>query len=151
MASMVSLSCGLNCPLPVSMLRVTWKIQKETIATKLEGIISWRILQTRNYIDCNRNWKWVRKQTCPSAIISKTWYWPPLLSTIPIAVSMIGANEVGPVTHYHHISAKWILLCCHMWSLKQMMVHQPAKLSCGTSSLYRASACSKPSHGWLSR
>lgn len=35
--------------------------------------------------------------TCPSAIISKTWYWPPLCSTIVIAISMTGANDVGPI------------------------------------------------------
>ena len=36
--------------------------------------------------------------TCPSAIISKTWYWPPLCSTIVIAISMTGAKDVGPIT-----------------------------------------------------
>lgn len=34
--------------------------------------------------------------TWPSAIISKTWYWPPLFSTIVVAISMMGAKDVGP-------------------------------------------------------
>lgn len=38
------------------------------------------------------------QSTCPSAIISKTWYWPPLCSTIVIAISMRGAKDVGPIT-----------------------------------------------------
>jgi len=38
MASMVCLSCGLNCPLPVSTLRVTWKFDKKIIARKLKVI-----------------------------------------------------------------------------------------------------------------
>lgn len=39
-----------------------------------------------------------RRVTCPSAIITKTWYWPPLCSTTVMAISIIGANDVGPVT-----------------------------------------------------
>ena len=35
-------------------------------------------------------------RTCPSAITTRTWYCPPLFSTMSIAASMIGANEVGP-------------------------------------------------------
>jgi len=27
----------------------------------------------------------------------RTWYWPPLSSTIVMALSMIGAKDVGPV------------------------------------------------------
>jgi hypothetical protein len=46
--------------------------------------------------------KYIKKKkktiTCPSAIISKTWYWPPLCSTIVIAISMTGAKDVGPIT-----------------------------------------------------
>jgi hypothetical protein len=72
---------------------------KENRSQNISGynMSSRRILQDRNndYTTIQ-----VSEQTCPSAIISKTWYWPPLLSTIPIAVSMIGANEVGPVKHY---------------------------------------------------
>lgn len=37
--------------------------------------------------------------TCPSAIITSTWYWPVLCSTIVIAISIMGANEVGPEIH----------------------------------------------------
>ena len=39
-----------------------------------------------------------RQNTCPSAIITKTWYWPPLCSTMVMAISITGANEVGPTT-----------------------------------------------------
>lgn len=35
--------------------------------------------------------------TWPSAIMRRTWYWPPVLSTMLIAVSIIGAKDVGPV------------------------------------------------------
>lgn len=38
-----------------------------------------------------------RQGTCPSAIINNTWYWPTLCSTIVMAISMTGANDVGPV------------------------------------------------------
>lgn len=41
--------------------------------------------------------------TCPSAIITNTWYWPLLCSTIVIAISIIGANEVGPADYNDNI------------------------------------------------
>lgn len=47
-----------------------------------------------------------RQNTCPSAIINKTWYWPPLSSTMVIAISIIGANEVGPATSNSCIKSK---------------------------------------------
>jgi len=36
--------------------------------------------------------------TCPSAIITRTWYWPPLASTMSIEASTTGAKDVGPAT-----------------------------------------------------
>jgi hypothetical protein len=51
--------------------------------------------------DSSQTMKYIKKKktiTCPSAIISKTWYWPPLCSTIVIAISMTGAKDVGPIT-----------------------------------------------------
>lgn len=36
--------------------------------------------------------------TCPSAIMRRTWYCPPLSSTIVMAFSIMGAKDVGPVT-----------------------------------------------------
>lgn len=37
-----------------------------------------------------------QQNTCPSAMINRTWYCPPLCSTIVIAISMTGAKDVGP-------------------------------------------------------
>jgi hypothetical protein len=39
--------------------------------------------------------------TCPSAIISKTWYCPPPCSTIVMAISITGAKDVGPTITKH--------------------------------------------------
>lgn len=35
--------------------------------------------------------------TWPSAMMTRTWYCPPLSSTMRMAASMMGANDVGPV------------------------------------------------------
>jgi hypothetical protein len=43
--------------------------------------------------------------TCPSAIISKTWYCPPLCSTIVMAISITGAKDVGPTITKHKQNA----------------------------------------------
>jgi hypothetical protein len=58
------------------------------------------------------------KVTCPSAIISKTWYWPPLFSTIVMAISIIGANEVGPVTQIQRVMLGLIIKLVSILSVK---------------------------------
>jgi len=55
-------------------------------------VIKYSVLYSK-IASCERN---TVKNTWPSAIITKTWYWPPLSSTIVMAISIIGANEVGP-------------------------------------------------------
>ena len=133
-ASIVSRSCGLNCPDCVSTLRVTYN-QKFYQSEK--RINNQNVTLEKNFADNHlmiRNKRWLKSlyiklsllidrqsscpfalkktgdwnkgknkmimcsPTCPSAIIRRTWYWPPVLSTIPIAVSIIGAKDVGPVT-----------------------------------------------------
>lgn len=46
----------------------------------------------------NKGMKYIKLlRTCPSAMITRTWYCPLLFSTMSIAASIIGANEVGPI------------------------------------------------------
>lgn len=54
--------------------------------------------QQKNSIISNQKEQTLDKRwyTCPSAIINKTWYCPPLCSTMDMAISIIGAKDVGP-------------------------------------------------------
>jgi len=38
------------------------------------------------------------RDSCPSAMTTRTWYWLPLAITISVALRMMGANEVGPAS-----------------------------------------------------
>jgi len=62
------------------------------IKTTAHNTQSWNYLQHHN--------KKSKHGTCPSAIINRTWYWPPLCSTMVIAISIIGAKDVGPVQNH---------------------------------------------------
>jgi hypothetical protein len=59
--------------------------------------------------------------TWPSAIINKTWYWPPLFSTIVIAISIIGANEVGPAKIDYHPTKS---LLTHEFKFEEKLGHE---------------------------
>lgn len=63
-------------------------------------------LRKLNFILDHKNLK-QRLITCPSAIITKTWYWPPLCSTIVMAISIIGAKDVGPAIRWEKKRVSW--------------------------------------------
>ena len=56
--------------------------------------------------------------TCPSAIMTRTWYCPLLFSTMSIAASIIGANEVGPVNKETKIITSGFAPC---WNYKNQV------------------------------
>lgn len=71
-------------------------------------LLNWQCITFMDKTDCTLNYSAIKQwklkssrngdeSTWPSAIISNTWYWPPLCSTIVIAISIMGANDVGPV------------------------------------------------------